>query len=220
MVDRRTPPLRRQRARLGVVTGLALLLQVLLVPYASAAPLHPGGYYREPREYADSGTVDPQCPGLDLSVRFRVHGVASLRNVIGSARQAFLLKDRFRFREVWVDDTDGSTVFAIKGRYIFKETDVRRVARRAVPPHLLPPGGLVGPVFEFKARLTGGDVLTGPDGDVLYLTGGTIVYTALIDSLGDHRPSGTPLRVEVTRIIGPHPLFGKDICHVAARHTA
>ena len=204
----------------GLVAGLALLLPVLLAPPASAAGLRPGGYYQEPEAWSDEGTYDPECRGLDLAVRFRASGVTSIRRVLGSGNQAFFQRDRYRFREVWTDEATGAVVMKAKGSYVFKEVEARRVARSAVPERFVPQRGIKGPVFEFKSRETGSDVVMDADGRVLYLTGGMVVFKNLFDTRGDHKPGGVSLHFRVTRVVGPHPLGDIDICDVAAAQMA
>jgi hypothetical protein len=204
---------------LVAVASAALLVPLTAAP-AAAAPLRPGSYFEEPAAYDDSGEFDPECPGLDLTIAFRARGVASLRNVVGSGRQAFLVKDRYRFREVWSDDATGRVLFTIRGRNLVREVDVRRVARSAVPDRLVPEDGIVGPVFEFTVDQIGGDIVRDADGQVLYWNAGRVVFKNLFDSMGDRKPGGESLRFRPIRVIGPHPLLETEPCEIAEQQLA
>ena len=210
---------RRATLKAAVVAAVAMILPMSALP-AQAAPLRAGGYFERPAPYDDSFEFDPECPGLDLTVQQRSRGVASLRHVIGSGRQAFFLKDRNRFKETWTDDTTGRVLFTIKGRNVVKEVDARRVATSAVPDRFVPDGGIVGPVFEFTVYNTGADVLRDASGRLLAYQGGRLVFKNLFDTQGDHRPGGESLRFRPTKVIGPHPLLSTDICDLASEQAA
>lgn len=217
----RTIPSHRLRiaGRAAAVGAVALVLPLSALP-AHAAPLRAGGYFERPAPYDDSGEFDPECPGLDLTIRFRARGVSSLRHVIGSGRQAFFLKDRNRFKETWTDNTTGRVLFTVKGRNVVKEVAARRVARSAVPDRFVPESGIVGPVFEFTVYNTGADVVRDASGRLLEYQGGRVVFKNLFDTLGDHRPGGESLRFRATKVIGPHPLLDMDICDLASEQAA
>lgn len=203
------------------VLGTALaLVPLTALPAQAAAPLTAGPYYEKPTPWSDSGDFDPECPGLDLTVSFDAQGVSSARRVTGSDGQAFFAKNKVRFTETWTDDSTGTVLFTIEGRYVFEEVAARRVAKSAVPRRLVPRQGLKGPIFEFTALETGGDVVTDDHGQVLYWTGGQVVYTNLFDTLGDREPGGRSLRFRTVKMVGHHPLANTDICDVAATEAA
>jgi len=206
--------------RAAAVAAVAMILPMSALPAHAAAPLRAGGYYQEPKEYDVSDEFDPECPGLDLTVTQHASGVDSLRNVIGSGGQAFLLKDRGRFKEVWTDNATGRVLFTLKGRNVVKEVSVRRVSVAAVPDRFVPEDGIVGPVFEFTAYQTGADVMRDGSGQLLAYQGGREVFKNLFDTLGDSKPGGESLRFRTTKVIGPHPLADEDFCQIAATQAA
>ena len=214
-------PTRRRRTgtKVAAVAAVAMVLPLAALP-AHAAPLRAGGYLERPAPYDDSGEFDPECPGLDLTVQQRSRGVSSIRHVVGSGRQAFFLRDRNRFKEVWTDNTTGRVLFTIKGRNVVKEVSARRVPISAVPDRFVPEDGIVGPVFEFTVHNTGADVVRDASGRLLAYQGGRVVFKNLFDTLGDHQPGGVSLRFRITKTIGPHPLFERDICDLAAERAA
>lgn len=204
---------------LVTVSGLGLAVSLTGVP-SQAAGGQAGGYYQPPKPYQFSDRFDPECEGLGLTVKVRVRGVDSLRYVKGSGKQAFFLKDRYRFFEKWKDKASGEVLFTWRGRYLLEEYAARRFAKSDVPEHLVPEEGLVGPIYRFKARERGGDVVRDADGSVLYLTRGTVEYRNLFDTLGDRKPGGTSLALRVASVKGPHPLLDRDGCDVAAEQLA
>jgi hypothetical protein len=205
--------------RSALAVALTAVLTLLVAAPASAhqaAHAARGDYYQPPTPYRDSGTFDPECEGLELSVTFRVSGVDSVRNVPGSGGQAFLLKDTYRFHEVWTDTESGKVLFTWRGRYRFEEVSATRVPKSQVPRDLIPDEGLVGPVYRFKILEVGHDTIRSPKGKVLYRTAGLVVYSHLFDTLGDSQPGGTSLDFRTVKVVGPHPLLDVDICDVAA----
>ena len=115
----------------------------------------------------DAGEFDPECEDLDLTVEFRARGVDPIRNVRGSGGQAFLASNEGRYREVWIDNSTGDVVITVRGTYDFEEVSARRVPKSSVPEDLIPPEGLVGPIYVFKSVVTGRDVVRDADGNVL-----------------------------------------------------
>jgi hypothetical protein len=203
----------RAIVRLLTATAAALLAATVATP-ASASGNSAGDYYQPPTPYVDSGEFDPECEGLDLTVQFRARGVESLRNVRGSDGQAFLVSNEGRYREVWIDDSTGDVVLTARGSYDFEEISARRVPKSSVPEDLIPPEGLVGPIYWFKVVDEVRDVVRDADGDVLARGSGTTVARVLFDTLGDSQPGGTELSVEEIRVIGS-PL-DVDLCDLAA----
>jgi hypothetical protein len=214
---------RKKRTRLvrsAVAGALTAVLALATAPTASAyqAGHGPrGDYYQPPTPYRDSDTYDPECEGIDVTVSYLYVGVDSLRNVPGSGGQAFLLKDKYRFREVWTDTKHHKVLFTLAGAYTFEEVSATRVPKSQVPRDLIPEEGLVGPVYRFKAVEVGHDTLKKPNGKVLYRTAGVVVYSNLFDTLGDSAPGGTSLDFQTVKVVGPHPLLDVDLCDVAAR---
>jgi hypothetical protein len=205
---------RRTFAR-SVSIAAAIVLTAALSTQSSQASDADGSYFQPPTPYQDSGTYDPGCGDLGVTARFWVHGVDSLRNVPGSHGNAFLLDDNFRFFEKW-KDSKGDSILTWRGRFHFKEFFAKRVPKSQVPDHLIPPEGLVGPIYLFKSRQTGREVVHDDDGDVLHRTRGMEAYANLFDTLGDHQPGGTSLRFEVTKREGNFPpLFLEDVCALA-----
>jgi hypothetical protein len=204
---------RRTFAR-SVSVAAAIVLTAALSTQASEAS-DADGYYQPPTPYQDSGPYDPECGDLGVTAHFWVHGVDSLRFVRGSGGNAFLLDDHFRFFEKW-RDSKGHTVLTWRGRFHFKEFYAKRVSKAQVPDDLIPPEGLVGPIYLFKSRQTGREVVHDADGNVLHRTRGMEAYANLFDTLGDQQPGGTSLRFEVTKREGNFPpLFVEDVCALA-----
>jgi hypothetical protein len=196
--------------------AVAVVVAAAVATPASAGEPKPGSYYDPPTAYDDSGTYDPECEGLDLTVRWQQSGIAANRNVPGSHGQAFFSENDYRFRNVFVDNTTGRTVITIKGAYDYEEVGARRVRKASVPEDLIPPEGLVGPIYVFRSIEKGGDVVRDGRGKVLYRTRGTVVFRELFDTLGDSQPGGTSLSYEPVKVRGPHPLLDVDICDVVA----
>jgi hypothetical protein len=202
--------------------GAAVVLSLGLVGSPAAAtgkPDQAGDYYQRPTPYHNTGTFDPECEDVDVSVAYDYQGVDSVRIVPGSDNQAFLLKDRFRFEEIWSDASTGEVLLVWRGRYRFQEVRADFVPNSDVPDDLVPPEGLVGPVYRFTAVERGHDRLRDADGRVLYRTAGLAVYENLFDTLGDQQPGGTSLSFEVVKTVGPHPLVDVDVCDVAAEQV-
>ena len=218
-LSRSLHPRRSLVTTLVAVTTAALLLPLTAFP-AAAAPLRAGGYYERPAPYDDRFEFDPECADVDVTVTGRARGVFSIRHVIGSGRQAFLGKDRFRLREVWTDTATGEVLFRYRAKKLFQEVSARRVAKSAVPRRLVPDEGLKGPVFEFTAHETGAGLMRDGDGEVMFWEGGKVEYTNLFDTRGDHEPGGISLRFEGDAIAGRHPLLDVDFCDIAAEQAA
>lgn len=175
-------------------------------------------YVRPPTPYRDRGKFDPGCPDVDVVLHYDYVGVESLRRLKGSKGQAFLVKDRVRhFKETWVEKGSGGEVlFTWRGQHVFEETGGRRVPKSKVPDALIPPKGLVGPIYRFRATEKGWSVVRDGSGDILYDNGGTLVFSSLFDTLGDRQPGGTRLNFRVVRVLGPHPFLDVDPCELAA----
>jgi hypothetical protein len=198
-----------------VAVAVAALLAAAVSMQPSQASDSGDGYYQPPTPYQDSGRYDPGCGDTGIKARFWVHGVDSLKSVKGSHGQAFLLDDTYRFFEKW-RDSDGNTLLTWRGRFHFKEFFARRVAKSQVPDDVIPPEGLVGPIYLFKSRLTGREVVHDDDGDVLARTRGLQAFANLFDTLGDGVPGGTALQFDVTKTEGSFPpLFVEDVCALA-----
>jgi len=207
--------------RIGRLAGLVATTAVLLV--SAVTPAQAGGeprYWTPPTPYHNEGRFDPECVGLDLFVAYDYEGVYSEQIVPGTNRQAFLFKDDFTFNERWIDRASGEVVLRIRGAYVQEETSARKVPLREVPKDVIPPEGLIGPVYEFRFQEVGWDKVRDGDGKLLYFTGGTVKATSLFDTIGDRLPGGTFLSDVVTSVKGPHPLLDVDICDVAAAQLA
>jgi hypothetical protein len=175
-----------------------------------------GGYVQEPGPYSFEETFDPECPGLGVSGHFEIDGVSSVRALRGTGGQAFLLRDRYSFRETWTEAGTGREILTISGQYLFQEQSATLVPNEDVPAELIPPGGLVGPVYRFIATETGHDSLTDGAGRTIYTTAGTVTFANLFDTLGDSAPGGRSLSFDIVNVVGPHPLLDADVCAIAA----
>jgi hypothetical protein len=205
---------RRSFARIVGVCTAAVLTAALTTQTAQARDAD-GRYYQPPTPYHDSDRYDPGCGHLDVSARFWVHGVDSLTFVPGSNGQAFFLEDTFRFFEKW-RDSSGHTILTWRGHFHFKEFFAKRVWKGQVPADVIPPEGLVGPIYLFKARQSGVEVVRDDDGKLLHRTHGMEAFANLVDTLGDHKPGATSLHFEVTKKRGNFPpLSVEQVCELA-----
>ncbi len=178
-----------------------------------------GSFFEPPTPYHDTGTFDPECEDVDASVAFDYKGVFSTRNVRGSDGQAFFAKDKFRFTETWSEASTGKVLFTQRGAYWIEEVAAKRVKKSRVPHDLVPPEGLIGPIYRFTVVEEGHDKLFDGKGKTLYRTAGVVIYKQLFDTLGDRQPGGTSLKFEPVKVKGPHPLLDVDLCDVAAKQA-
>jgi len=219
--QKRTTLIRRTFAAV-MAAGVAVVLTLgLTVGPAVGSPNEDrpgqaGGFFQKPTPYHDVGTFDPECADVDVSVAFDYKGVFSIRKARHTGGQAFFAENRFRFTETWSEAGSGDVLFTQRGAYRFEEVRAVRVRKSAVPDDVIPPEGLVGPVFRFTSVERGHDTVRDASGDVLYRTRGTVVFKSLFDTLGDHAPGGTELTFDPVKVKGPHPLLDVDLCDVAA----
>lgn len=201
-----------------VAVTVAAVIGVGLAPTPAAAV----EFYQPPTPYDETYEDDPECEGLNLVVTGRIRGVDSIRVAPGTDGQAFFLKNRYRYQEVWTNTDTGET-FRVVGRAVFREVSARFVPNDEVPAELIPPDvGLVGPVYEFTARERGRPIVVRDNGRVIAQDRGLAEYRQLFDTLGDSQPGGTPLDFEVVRTEGPHPFLLEeiDLCVLAGELTA
>lgn len=211
-----TPSSRLIRRLLAVVAVAVLALGLTVGPAgATGKPV----YVEPPTPYHEVGSFDPECADVDVSVDYDYRGVSSVRVAPGTDGQAFFLKDTYRFSETWSAASTGKVLFTIRGHYRFQEVKAERVSKRDVPRDLIPPEGLVGPVYRFTSVEVGADKVRDARGRTLYRTAGVVVFKNLFDTLGDRAPGGTSLSFDVARVIGPHPLLDVDLCDVAAEQA-
>ena len=206
----------RRALRLLTVTAVTVLAGAVAAPASAAASPAGGDYYQPPTPYDDRGHFDPECSGLNLTVHYRYTGVEAIRNLRGSDGQAFLDDNNRRFREVWTDDATGAVVFTFSGTDHFRETSGYRVPKSSVPADVIPPEGLVGPIYIFRSVDLVRDAVRDADGKALYRDRGSISGRSLFDTLGDSQPGGTQLSFDVLKVTGSVPLLDVDLCDVAA----
>lgn len=181
---------------------------------------HRPDFVQPPTPYSFTEDFDPGCAGLDVAGHFEITGVTSIRRAPGTGGQGFLLKDSYRFSETWRAGGTGEVIFRISGQYVFEERRATLVPNDQVPAELIPPGGLVGPVYRFTVTETGHDTLRDGSGKVRYRTAGVQVFENLFDTLGDSAVGGVSLSFTTVKVIGPHPLLDADLCDVAAELSA
>ena len=169
------------------------------------------GYYQVPTPWEDSGSYDPECEGYDMTAYYSVHGVNWTHNIKGTS-QAFFGSNKLHFREVWKDDTTGKVLFIWKGKYKIHEYAAMRVKKSHVPADLIPPEGLVGPIYLFKNYEKFSDVFRTKHGKVLFWTKAINLNKELFDTLGDHAPGGTSLEFETVKRFGHDPLIDASPC--------
>lgn len=205
----------RSFRRLFLFAGL-----VSLGLLAGALPAQAGtpDYFQPPTPYDDRYTFDPECEGLNLVVTGRARGVDSTVNVKGSDGQAFLARDHYRFREVW-KNLDTHERFVVSGHGFFREVKATFVPTDQVPADLVPPEGIIGPVYLFRAVDTGNPFTVTDEGHVVVKDVGRLVSENLFDTLGDKKPGGTSLHFEYVEIVGPHPGLDVDLCELAPSLT-
>ncbi len=206
-----------QRSRivsLGATLALSIVSLALGVGSASATSSGGGQVYQPPTRNTGTYSFDPECAGQHLVVRGKYDNVDTTFNLPGSNGQAFLAKQRYSWSERWVDKRSGDK-FYVWGRGLFRETSGTYVPKSDVPADLVPPEGLVGPVYRFTSRDTGRLTVGDGQGHVLR-DRGTIVAELLFDTLGDGQPGGTGLDYQIVKVIGPHPSLDVDFCDLAA----
>ncbi len=207
--------MRALRRTFLVTALLSLGLVAVALPAQAGAP----DYFDPPTRYDDTYSFDPECDGLNMIVTGRTHGVYANLNVAGSNGQAFLSRNRYWYREVW-KNLDTRERFVVSGHGYFREVKATFVPTDQVPPELVPPEGIVGPVYLFRAVETGNPLtVTDDDGHLVVKDVGRLVSENLFDTLGDSQPGGTSLRFEFVQIVGPHPGIDLDLCTLAADLT-
>lgn len=169
------------------------------------------GYYQEPTPWEDSGSYDPECEGYDMTAYFWANGITWTKNIKGT-NQAFFGTNKFHFKEVWKDNDSGKTLFTWKGKYKSSEFAAKRVKKSHVPEDLVPPDGLVGPVFLFKSYEKFSDVFRAADGTKLFYSHALNINEELFDTVGDHAPGGVSLRFETVKRFGHDPLLDASPC--------
>jgi hypothetical protein len=178
-----------------------------------------GRYFQPPAPYHNTYQFDPECDGLHMDVTGASHGVDALLNVPGSHGQAFLLRDAYSYRDVWTNLDTGKS-FIVSGHGLFTEIKAVFVPNADVPADLIPPEGLVGPVYRFTATDVGEPFkVTDSRGRTVLRDTGVLVEEYLFDTLGDGEPGGTQLDFRFVKVIGPHPGLDVDVCDLAARLT-
>lgn len=177
--------------------------------------LYAGAVHTPRTPFHDEWSFTETCGDLELSVEGRSFGVYSDRYVAGSHGQAFLARQRNTWHEVWTDSATGEH-FRVGGHTVFQEDRAKLVPKWRVPDDLVPPEGLVGPVYLFLSHERGVFFrVTRPDGTVYSVDAGVMRYANLFDTLGDHTPGGTSLDFRVVKQIGHFPMIDTDICDIA-----
>lgn len=171
----------------------------------------PGGFYQPPTPWKDAGSYDPECAGYDMTAHYSVKGVDWIRTIKGT-KQAFLGTNTFRFREAWKDNSSGEVLFTWRGTYKFSEYDAKQVWKSQVPEDLIPPEGLVGPIFLFRSYEKFKDVFRDADGRKLFRSNAVNLNEDLFDTLGDRQPGGVSLRFETVKRFGHDPLLDASPC--------
>ena len=201
--------------RAAAVATVGLLSLVLTAPSASASTA--GTIYQLPTPYSNSYAFDPGCANISLSVVGRVHGIDTIFNLAGSHGQAFLDLQTYAYKERWTNTKNGKW-FTIQGAGIYQEVSATFVPKKDVPKGLIPPEGLVGPVYLFTSRDTGIQFwLRNSAGDTILRDRGVLVFKNLFDTLGDHAPGGRSLDFRLVHVIGAHPGMKADLCALAGK---
>ncbi len=180
------------------LSALAVLAMVAIAASPAAGTVIGQQHYSG----TDSFSFD-DC-GFTIEVESAFEGHALLRADKGG--EAFLLKDRFSYRDVLTNAETGGW-FVIRGHGLFHEIKATLVG---------------GTIYEFVAVEAGQPfVIEDSAGNVVVRDRGVIRHTALFDTLGDGMPGGIFLEETHTSVHGPHPGFAEDFpfCEIAAELT-
>ena len=194
----------------------------LVIGKAAAALVLGSTFFQPPTPYEFTDSFDPECPGASFRVDVAGRGVDSLRNVPGSDGQMFLLTDTYRNVVTWTNLDTGRTA-TITSQATVRESNPLPVSVADVPPELVPDEGLVGPVYQSRMSLIGSPYTLRDDtGRVVLREYGILEFELLFDTLGDGRPGGVTLSLEVLRDVGSHPTqdTGFDECAMITSLTA
>jgi len=190
--------LRQYPRGLGVIAGLAVA--ALLAIGAPAA----GATVIGQEHYSGTDTFSFNDCGFWLDGQSTFYGQALLR--VDPGGQAFLVKDKFWFRDV-LTNRDTGKWFAITGNVLFHEIKATQIS---------------GNIYEFVAIEAGQPfVLEDSAGNVIARDRGVIRHTAIFDTLGDGVPGAEFIEETHTVVNGPHPGFADDFpfCEIAAELT-
>ena len=196
--------------------GAAIGMTIVALGSASAVAAGPGSVYQLPTPYASSYSFDPGCTNISLVVHGKKSGVDTIFNLAGSHGQAFLDLKTYSFKDKWTNPKNGK-YFTVQGNGTYQEVGGAFVPKKDVPTFLIPPEGLVGPVYRIRSQDTGINVFRDSKGNPLYTDRGVIFSENLLDTLGDHAPGGLSLDYQVVKVIGPHPSWNVDLCVLAHR---
>lgn len=147
-------------------------------------------------------STDEDLCGIAVRHDFAISGTQRIRAGKHKLDQAFFGKTTSKFTDTFTNLANGRS-FSIEGRVNDKDV-------KATP--------LGGNVFRFVTQESGTIVLRDASGAVRLRDSGLIRSEIVFDTLGDSQPGGNVLDEQVTRISGPHPLFGLDdaaFCGVA-----
>lgn len=184
------------RAR-WLIPGLILIAMLAFGRPAAATVIDQEHY-----SGTDSFSFD-DC-GFTLDVQIEFYGQRLFRVEAGG--QAFLIKDKFWYREVLTNPDTGKW-FVIRGNTLFHEIQGTQVS---------------GTVYEFVAVEAGQPfVIEDAAGNVIVRDRGVIRHTTLFDTLGDSMPGGIFIEETESVVHGPHPGFADDFpfCEIAAELT-
>lgn len=217
---------RRSRTARTVSPVLALaavgvLGAVFAVP-AGAAPSRDfderGRVFQPPTPFSQSYSFDPGCPGISLNISGTNSGVETILVAPGTHGQAFYDIQHYTVDQKITNTANGKYVTNTADS-VYSEHDAQFVPNRRVPTDLVPPGGLVGPVYRFTATDVGVQAwFKDSNGNTIMKDQGIIVSRPLLDTLGDHQPGGVTLESPIVKVIGPHPSLNSDACALALQY--
>ena len=183
------------RKLIAVVFGLVLVGSLLAVSTPAQAghkklEVYSEGPFGGPYEFTNE-----DCPGLPFEVKGRDRGYEVLYIVPGSDGQAFLLHERYRFREVWTNPANGKKAY-VSGHHKFREVKATHVE---------------GNVWRFLSVLKGKPfVVKNARHKTVLAEWGKLVLSSDFDTLGDSQPGGELVSQTILKSKGNWPTWEED----------
>lgn len=185
--------------RLLSVLSLTALVPLWMAPAQATGPgsVYSDEHYDEPYSF-----VDHHC-GFPWKVVGHASGHRVLYNVPGSHHQAFLEHDHYRRHEVWSNPDTGKKAYVHAHGY-FRNLSAEHI-KGDLWRFLTVDEGVPFAVENARHQLVLSDA-------------GRITFQALVDTLGDHNPSGEVRRLHAIAVVGHFPTYiGYDYCKIARR---
>ena len=185
--------------RLLSVLCLAALVPLLAPPVQAteAGSVYSNEHYDEPYSF-----VDHHC-GFPWKIVGHAQGHRVIYNVPGSHHQAFLEHDHYRWQETWSNPDTGKLAYA-HGHGYFRNLSAEHIK---------------GDLWRFLTVDEGVPfAFENARHQPVLSNSGRITFQALVDTLGDHNPSGEVKHLYPIDVIGHFPTYiGYDYCKLARR---